>query len=1505
MGVLDLNRGVRTASLALIAVLLAVSRADGDTDWDGSTDTDWFTSSNWTSGIPDSSDNVLIPSGLSNYPVLDANGAVCRDLTIQDGATLDLVTYRLDVHQDLDAQDTDVVLSTSSGEFCFVGGQDTDVLSPFVFSGDFRIDKDSGFETTLLAEVTVNDIYVDFEQFEAGDAASVLTQTITGNVVVDANGCFDREDAIVNIAGDVSFAGEYDDDKTDGGTYVGGDWTDTGVMRIGTKTVTFNGGGTSTITVPDSSDFYNITITNSTTATVASSIDINGTVTINAGSVFDCNGDLDAAIGVTCVGSGRLQLGSSVTTLGTFTAGSGTVEYDDTSTNRTMQNVTYHHLEIDASSRTVTTGASETLGGTLDVTSGTFAIGTNTVTVPGATDVNGTVTLSSGTLDANGSFDATGGSVTFTGSGELRLGGAVTSLGTLTASTGTVEYDATAVDVSVDDVTYYNLEIDTSSRKATTAGDVTATNDLTIASGELEVDDADTLQVDGTTSITGTLDLEPGSVLQLANGQSLTVNSGGTFEAIGTATDLALVTSTGANRYAFSVSAGGILRVNYGYFRHMDVNGIQVTDNGAVQALAQLDNTVFSDGTTGGKFLKVTDNDNAVTLVSLLFDQSPAGISTNVETVSATATITIDPYGGDFGGEANENDNLSGTVTPGFIDWAMATPVQLRRFDATSVAGGVLLEWETAAEWRTLGFHLERLEIGATAVGPSVVLEPAVRATGASPSGDSYSHLDDSAQPGRSYVYRLVEIDARGGRRVLAKAEMTTSRAATTAARRPASASLSNRRAARTRSTTSRGTTSAAASSFPAPVTSVRILVDRPGVIRVSHSQLAAAGFAVDAEPQRFRLRRDELDWPLEIIGDDDRSFDSGDSIDFVATPFHSLETRFDVYWLDLARPGVPVSRIQRYDDTPTAAAIDVGESRFENHWQPDELYVASIENGEGRDHWFWDSLMSGTTLDVPLEIDALSLDGAEGVEIDVVLEGWTDDPLTPLDHYIEVSLNGDPIGVLTSNGRGPYMETFEVSARVLFEGSNALSLEAVTLGGNSLSFLDRISVRYPRKHRARNGRLSFELETTAPQLLENFDSPDVVLYQVSGAGAPRRIVGGLATPVVDGWTLSFWLPFGEPGQFEAFTNSGAQPPAAVVPVVSETYADPIGGADYVVIVARTLVSSVQPLVDLRRSLGFGVAVIELEAIYDKFDGGRRTSTAVHRFLDHAYTSWPAPALEYVLLVGDATYDPRGNLGPSPRQLLPTRLVETPQFQTASDNWFGDLVAGDGAPELCIGRLPVATPEECEQVVQKILRYESRAQGSRDIERAILITDVDSPFSVVNDALELSLSSRYRVVPIDLASPTLIDPKETVYQEWRDGAAVVHYSGHGSRQSWNQSDVVHVDEIPPVANGRRLPVVVAMNCLNGYFQHTSSPSLGEALVLLPGGGVAYWGPSAVTTHLRQENLAQRFYHHLFAPESTTLGRAIREAKSDLSSDPANRGLLDTWILLGDPGLTAP
>ncbi|NQU32200.1 MAG: hypothetical protein HQ521_03110 [Bacteroidetes bacterium] len=136
---------------------------------------------------------------------------------------------------------------------------------------------------------------------------------------------------------------------------------------------------------------------------------------------------------------------------------------------------------------------------TLTVNSGvtlTVADGDGTdLTADGGLDINGTLSIGTATIDANGSFDATGGAVTFTDAGYLNLGATVTSLGTLTESTSTIAYDG--ADQTILSDSYNALTLSGSGTK-TFHGTTIAAGGITVAG--VTIGETLTAQGDGASS---------------------------------------------------------------------------------------------------------------------------------------------------------------------------------------------------------------------------------------------------------------------------------------------------------------------------------------------------------------------------------------------------------------------------------------------------------------------------------------------------------------------------------------------------------------------------------------------------------------------------------------------------------------------------------------------------------------------------------------------------------------------------------------------------------------------------------------------------------------------------------------------------------------------------------------------------------------------------------------------------------------------------------------------
>jgi Secretion system C-terminal sorting domain len=107
--------------------------------WTGSTNNDWFNSANWCNGIPTAATDVLIPAaGVQNMPVINAAGAVVRNLIINPAipsgvftttipaATLTMNAFNLDVYG---SWTNNGAFIPNAGTVNFVGARSGNIIS--------------------------------------------------------------------------------------------------------------------------------------------------------------------------------------------------------------------------------------------------------------------------------------------------------------------------------------------------------------------------------------------------------------------------------------------------------------------------------------------------------------------------------------------------------------------------------------------------------------------------------------------------------------------------------------------------------------------------------------------------------------------------------------------------------------------------------------------------------------------------------------------------------------------------------------------------------------------------------------------------------------------------------------------------------------------------------------------------------------------------------------------------------------------------------------------------------------------------------------------------------------------------------------------------------------------------------------------------------------------------------------------------------------------------------
>ena len=226
--------------------------------------------------------------------------------------------------------------------------------------------------------------------------------------------------------------------------------------------------------------------------------------------------------------------------------------------------------------------------------SASITITSNSLTVSGDIDLNGTMNIDNATVNVDGSFDATGGTIDFTNSnGKLILSSTVTSLGTLDAAMGTVEYDGSTQTVANTD--YYNLEIDASGTK-TAAGNITVNSNFTTAATagcKLDMGAYDlTITGNLTVGATDGLDLSDASTDLILNGiadQTVAHAGNTTYEVY----NMTINKSSGNVLLNNEIEANGVVTFTDGYVDASSAN-LALTNSASVSGVGDASHVIGS-----------------------------------------------------------------------------------------------------------------------------------------------------------------------------------------------------------------------------------------------------------------------------------------------------------------------------------------------------------------------------------------------------------------------------------------------------------------------------------------------------------------------------------------------------------------------------------------------------------------------------------------------------------------------------------------------------------------------------------------------------------------------------------------------------------------------------------------------------------------------------------------------------------------------------------------------
>jgi uncharacterized protein (TIGR03382 family) len=811
-----------------------------------------------------------------------------------------------------------------------------------------------------------------------------------------------------------------------------------------------------------------------------------------------------------------------------------------------------------------------------------------------------------------------------------------------------------------------------------------------------------------------------------------------------------------------------------------------------------------------------------------------------------------------------------------------ATAVELVKMEAVSDGTSTAVTWEAGTEIRNIGYRVYREENGRRREVSGLIAGAALRGRGDMVAGRNYAFVDPAGRPGAQYWVQAVDLNGQSqwlgpvAVRHGPSSKVGVRSAALVTQLQPA-ALLASDPGSSGRPTDPPGLDRSLRDldvkrqwQVAASIGAVKLLVRQDGVYRVSSDQLVQAGLPAGTSLGAVQLWRGGRPVAFRVV-----SSAGKDAIEFFGQAADTRYTDTHVYWVtpSLGKP-VPIRPAPPANATASASSfLETLEIRQRmNH-------VSALQNPDTNE-LFGPAIAGTTPLERVFSTPALAVLSGEPAVLEVSIQALTEGI-----RAVDVVVNGLRVGTIQTVYTVPATARFTLPPGTVVPGNNKVDLVGQTGSVLALEISQRLT--YPRLYTF-GGPLRFTVPAGEAVTLSGADSsthvlditealgPSSVATTMSGDGA-RLTASGTGTRIL-----------------YAYRDQDVLGPTVVTNAPSSWHA--AQGSDLVIIGARDLLASLQPLVQQRVGEGLSVAVVDIQDVYDEFSAGEKDALAIRSFLATALQRW-AVSPSFVLLAGAATYDPRGWTLPPELDEVPTVFVWSLVQEAPSDDALVTFDAGAG-PALAIGRLPMSTPADMQAAVAKIV---GRRLATHDDGLLFVRGNDDNPppfpFSAASAEVQAALSGWKAQDLVRGPDPTangaaLMDALDA-------GPVAVDYQGHGTEDHWGGGFLSTADT-DTLARMGTTALISAATCLNGYFIDPDRESLGAALLRTPGGGAwAVWANSAWSVPTEHAIFSKTVLSAVLN-DGLTLGEATLKAKQALTDS----NVRSTFHLFGDPSARA-
>lgn len=393
---------------------------------------------------------------------------------------------------------------------------------------------------------------------------------------------------------------------------------------------------------------------------------------------------------------------------------------------------------------------------------------------------------------------------------------------------------------------------------------------------------------------------------------------------------------------------------------------------------------------------------------------------------------------------------------------------------------------------------------------------------------------------------------------------------------------------------------------------------------------------------------------------------DEGDWLGFFGVGLNTPTADTRAYWLVEGE-----SAGRRLPPAAPAAGSEVTSFSATVEHKPRVLYFGALVNGDAEN--FFGPVIDAAGVEEPIRVHHPVSWSRADVALEVVVQGVTAEA-----HRINIEWNGLEVGQLSFTGRERATATVNFPHAYLGEGENRVRLSA--LGGEyDVSLIDVIRVRYDHRAAADDDEQQVTLAGGRSIAIEGFTQAAVRVLDVTDPGNVREVIPEV-TRVLGSYTVSFGNAGTQEGRFYVFGERRSLSPGGIAAVPGSSWNRETEGYDVLLVTHPDFKDAALQLQLQHEQRGRRVALVTVEELYNEFSFGNKDGGALKQFVTRALTTWQRKP-RWLVLLGDASADPRNYLGMNVADYVPTHMIPTTYLEAPCDDWFADL-DDDGVPEL-------------------------------------------------------------------------------------------------------------------------------------------------------------------------------------------------------------------------------